>query len=68
MDANKLKGCIRTYGMTQDAVAKSIGLSLSRLNAKINGTAGAEFTLGEIRALKELLDLSAEQTAEIFFA
>ncbi len=68
MNANLLKGKIRALGMTQEDVAKKIGLSVSRFNAKINGAGGAEFVLKEVRALKDLLSLDAQEVDAIFFA
>ncbi len=68
MNADMLKGKIRGLGMTQEAVAAKIGVSLSRFNAKINGTNGAEFSLGEVQTLKRLLALGMEEIDEIFFA
>jgi hypothetical protein len=67
MNSNLLKGEIRAKAMTQENVARSIGVSLSRFNAKLNGTGGAEFSLGEVRSIKSILDLSAEQVDHIFF-
>ncbi len=66
MNANKLKGRLREYGMTQGEMAEKMGVSLSRFNAKINQRQGAEFTLGELRAMKELLELTAKQVEQIF--
>lgn len=66
MNKDLLKGTIRSCGMTQEDVAVKIGLSLSRFNAKINETGGAEFSLGEARSLKQLLNLSSEQFDSIF--
>lgn len=66
MNLDLLKGAILSKGMTQAEVAKSIGVSLSRFNAKINQTRGAVFTLQEVKALKALLDLSMAQIEEIF--
>ena len=63
-----LKGKIRERAMTQEAVAKSIGISLSRFNAKLNGTDGAEFSLGEAKALIDLFALTPDQVDQIFFA
>ena len=54
--------------MTQTEVSQNIGISLSRFNAKLNNTGGAEFTLGEVRALKELLNLDSTQVEKIFFS
>lgn len=68
LKADLLKGEIRGRGMTQEDVACKIGLSLSRFNAKLNETGGAEFSLGEIRSLKELFHLGAKQVDEIFFS
>ena len=67
MNRDLLKGEIRAKAMTQEAVANSIGVSLSRFNAKLNNTNGAEFSLGEVRAIKDLLRLSATQIDLIFF-
>lgn len=68
MNADILKGKIRGKAMTQEDVAGKIGLSLSRFNAKINETGGAEFSLGEIRSIKALFHLDAEEVDEIFFS
>ena len=62
-----LKGKLREKAMTQAEAAQKIGLSLSRFNAKINETGGAEFSLGEIRNMKSLLSLDAAQVDQIFF-
>ena len=67
MNSALLKGEIRARSMTQEDVASQIGISLSRFNAKLNNTGGAEFSLGEVRALKELLRLDAEQVDVLFF-
>ena len=53
--------------MTQEEVAKRIGISLSRFNAKLNETGGAEFSLGEAKSLVELFHLSPKQVDQIFF-
>ena len=67
MNSNLLKAKLAENGLTQCDAAGEIGVSLSRFNAKINAADGAEFTLGEVRALKKLLNLSADNTDEIFF-
>lgn len=67
MNSALLKGEIRARSMTQEDVAAKIGISLSRFNAKLNNTGGAEFSLGEVRALKALLCLDANQVDIIFF-
>lgn len=67
MNRDLLKGEIKAKAMTQETVANRIGVSLSRFNAKLNNTNGAEFSLGEVRAIKDLLHLSATQVDLIFF-
>ena len=68
MNINMLKGKIKENDMTQEDVANKIGLSLSRLNAKLNETGGAEVSLGEVRSMKNLFKLEPEQVDQIFFA
>ena len=67
MNSALLKGEIRAKSMTQEDVASRIGISLSRFNAKLNNSGGAEFSLGEVRAIKTLLQLSPERVDLIFF-
>ena len=67
MNVALLKGEIRAKSLTQKDVAAGIGVSLSRFNAKLNNSGGAEFSLGEIRAIKQLLQLSSESVDRIFF-
>lgn len=68
MNVNLLKGKMKERSMTQEDVARKVGLSLSRFNAKLNGTGGAEFSLGEAQAMKRLFGLSPDQIDKIFFA
>lgn len=68
MKCDLLKGAIRAKAMTQGDVARGIGVSLSRFNAKLNETDGAEFSVGEVRSIKDFLNLSVEQVDEIFFS
>lgn len=67
MNGDLLKGEIRAKAMTQEDVARNIGVSLSRFNAKLNNTNGAEFSLGEVRAIKDLLGLTSDKVDLIFF-
>lgn len=67
MNSKILKGKFQEHGMTQGEVARKIGISLSRFNAKLNGTGGAEFSLGEALALKQMFSLTPEQMEAIFF-
>lgn len=63
-----LKSHMAKKGDTQSCLANAMGLSLSRLNAKINETAGAEFTQTEIAFISKRYRLSAGETMRIFFA
>ena len=68
MDALALKGKIRAEGKTQSDAAKMCGISLSTFNAKINGTNGAEFALGEIVRLRHGLHMELDEAARIFLS
>ena len=68
MNANLLKAKMAELGLTQKETAKEIGISLSRFNAKITGNRGAEFTIGDVCMLKQVLKLDASQVDAIFFA
>ena len=58
---------MKLHGETQEDLAKWIGISLSRLNAKLNGTGGAEFSQTEIARIKEKYNLTDEEVILIFF-
>lgn len=64
----KLKARMKEHGDTQATLSKEIGLSLSRFNAKLNRTGGAEFSVAEIRAIKQLYGLTSEEVDVIFFS
>lgn len=55
------------FGDTQLTLAMAMGISLSRMNAKINNKA-AEFTQSEILFIKNRYKLTARELDEIFFA
>lgn len=67
MNKNKFVSVMKLHGDTQESLAEAIGLSVQRMNAKINSTGGAEFTMSEIRAIKIRYDLTGEDIDEIFF-
>lgn len=67
VNVNMLKGKIKEHNMTQLDVANKIGMSLSRFNAKLNGTDNAEFSLGEVKSIAVLFELNPEQIDDIFF-
>lgn len=63
----KLNRLIKERNMTQRGVAMELGISLSRMNAKINGRRGAQFLQWELKRLKEILALTPQQMDELFF-
>lgn len=67
MNTNLLKGKMREHALTQEATSAKMGISLSRFNAKLNERDGAEFSLGELKALKRILSLTSKQVDQIFF-
>ena len=67
LNKNLLISKMKLYGDTQESLANHIGLSVPRVNAKINGTAGAEFSQSEIVKIKEKYNLSDEDVIQIFF-
>jgi hypothetical protein len=58
---------MKLFGDTQSSLAEALGLSLSRLNAKINETDGAEFVQSEILFIKIRYHLTPEEVDQIFF-
>lgn len=64
---NLLKGKIASFGENQSVLATITGLSLSRLNAKLNHYGGAEFTQTEILAIKSHYGLTPDEVDAIFF-
>lgn len=68
VNKNLLLSKMKLFGDRQEDLANALGLSLSRTNAKINETDGAEFTLSEIKIIKFRYHLTAEEVDAIFFA
>ena len=62
MDANKLRAKITENGLSQNSVAKKMGISSNSLSRKLLGK--REFTLSEVVALCEVLNI--ENPQEIF--
>lgn len=65
MDTAKLKGKMRELGVTQEELAKLIGVSLSTLNRKLQDN-GDSFTIGEIQRTVKALHLSSDDARIIF--
>lgn len=64
MDYLNLLGRIRAYGMTQNDVAKEIGVSPATLNKKLRGH--TDFTQTEIRALCQVLMIPDAEIPDYF--
>jgi len=67
MNSRMLKGLIKIHDGKQSVLADAMGLSLSRLNAKINET-DAEFTQSEIVFIRDRYKLSTSEVTDIFFS
>ena len=65
-NTNMLLSKLKLFGDKQESLAKALGLSLSRTNAKINNTDGAEFTQSEIVLIKIRYNLTPEELDQIF--
>ncbi len=57
---------IKIHDGSQSVLSDAMGLSLSRLNAKINET-GAEFSQSEIVFIRDRYNLSTSEVTDIFF-
>lgn len=67
MDIELLKYFINRFDKNQKNLAEAMGISVSRLNAKINNYRGAEFTEPEMRFIKERYELDNDEFNRIFF-
>lgn len=68
MNKNMFVSKMKLFGDTQSILAELLGMSLSRLNAKINEIDGAEFWQSEIKFFRDRWHLTAEEVDQIFFA
>lgn len=68
MDKRKLEALMKLHGDTGGTLADYLGIARSTFSAKLNETNGAEFTQGEISAIKKRYELNAEQVDDTFFA
>jgi hypothetical protein len=67
MNKNMFMSKIKLFGDTVTTLANTIGISSTRLSAKINGWRNAEFTQSEIMKIKTRYDLAAYEIEQIFF-
>ena len=63
-----LKRHIAFNDRKQATLAEALGISLSRLNAKINNSSGAEFNPAEVAFIRNRYGLSDAETDEIFYS
>lgn len=68
LNKSKLRSEMALHEDTQSDLAEALGISLSRVNAKINEWHGAEFTQTEIMQIGVRYCLTPKKLNEIFFA
>ena len=64
-DCSKLRGRIREYGLTQEQLAKAVGIHKGTLSAKLNGQ--YSFTASEMLSIGEALNIPANEIGNYFF-
>ena len=67
MNKALLSSVMVKHNDTQGRLAKAMGLSLSRFNAKINERDGAAFTQSEMTFIIKRYSLTNDEAMEIFF-
>lgn len=67
MNKLRLESVMKIHGDTGTSLAVYLGMARTTFSAKINETNGAEFTQGEISAIKEKYKLTPEDIVNIFF-
>ena len=65
-DSAKLKDVIKSSGLKKNYIAERLGISPQGYQKKENGL--IEFKASEVAIMKDILNLSAKQTAEIFLS
>ncbi len=68
LNKNKLESVMKLNGDTGKTLSAYLGIARSTFSAKLNETNGSEFTQGEISAIKEKYNLTADDVVGIFFA
>ena len=67
MNSRLLRAKMTMHGDTQIRLARALGLSISRFNAKLNERGGASFTQKEIEGIILRYQLSPQDSIDIFF-
>jgi transcriptional regulator with XRE-family HTH domain len=65
VNRNKLRQVIKSSGLTRAQLARAYGKSVTRISNKLAGR--APFRVGDMQFLKEYLNLSTAEAADIFF-
>lgn len=67
LDRNKFKGAVARAGMTQNALAKEMGISNNTISSRVTGK--SSFSVEEVDSICKILKIEdAEEKAEIFLA
>ena len=66
INTNMLISKIKLFGERQQDLADALGISLQSVNAKINGTNGAEFSASQITIIMVRYKLTPEEVVQIF--
>lgn len=67
MNSKMLRSVMILNGDTNQTLADALGIHPVTMSAKLNGTNGAEFTQGEISAIRNRYRLEDHQFVDIFF-
>lgn len=67
VDVSALKKSISEKGMTQESVAKAIGVDASTFIRKMKSE-GLSFSIGQMHKLVDVLSISKDQATAIFFS
>jgi predicted transcriptional regulator len=62
---NLLEARLKEKNITKQELSKGLDMSYTSLQQRVRGR--TDFKLGEIKKIKQILGLTKEQTAEIFF-
>ena len=67
INIHKLKAKIKEKNMTQEELAKRIGIDSSTLSKRMNDLQGNNFTIEEATKMIEILSISGDEVTQIFF-
>lgn len=67
VNINALRKSITEKGMTQESVAKAIGVDASTFTRKMKSE-GLSFSIGQMHKIVDVLSISKEQATDIFLS